>query len=157
MQNRLLPRVTPQISVRWYSFIHLGWERCLAQEQNTMSTVNTRTQTARSEGHSEKPVTVDGVAFSFGNWSSWSMINLIMLYERNRYIYYGQWLVGSLGAPSSEWSENITPYPNLPKGAHPKFYFQTRFGILWEQESSVCLGFNLARIESSAFSSRWIA
>ena len=50
-------------------------------------------------------------------------------------MYYGQWLVGSLGAPSSEWSENINPYPNLPKGAHPKFYFQTRFGILWEQKS----------------------
>ena len=128
MQNRLLPRVTPQILVRWYPFIHLGWERCLAQEQNTMSTVKTRTQTARSEGHSEKPVTVDGVAFSFGNWSSWSMINLIMLFERNQYIYYGQWLVGSLGAPSSEWSENINPYPNLPKGT-PKVLLSN---ALWD-------------------------
>ena len=125
--------VTPQISVRWYPFIHLGWERCLAQEQNTMSTVKTRTQTARSEGHSKKPVTADGVAFSFGNWSSWSMINLIMLHDRNRYIYYGQGLVGSLGAPSSEWSENINP-----KEHTPSFTFKRALGFS-ENKRVICM------------------
>lgn len=80
----------------------------------------------------------DCVAFSFGNWSSWSMINLIMLHERNRYIYYGQGLVGFLGAPSSEWSENINPYPNLPKEAHPKFYFKRALGFS-ENKRVICL------------------
>lgn len=101
--------------------------------------------------------TVDGVAFSFGNWSFWSMINLIMLHERNRYIYYGQGLVGFLGAPSSECSENKSLSESTQRSTPQVLLSNALWDSLRTKKSSVCLGFNLARMESSPFSSRWMA